>query len=63
MPKKGPLRWTEIFMEGGGNLQGGGQNSLKKGAEIRQKWFGGAHCIGLLRNNDWGTDSNMLVLL
>ena len=63
MPKRGQWRGAEIFMEGGGNLQGGGRNSSRRGQKSDKKWFGGGHCIGLLRNNDWDTDNNRLVLL
>ena len=33
--------------ERGGGLRGGGRKSDRKGAEIGQKWCGGAHCTVL----------------
>ena len=53
MAKREQRRGAEIFMEGGGNLHEGGRKSLKRGAEIikkeaeiRQKFRGGAQFIG-----------------
>ena len=34
MTNRGQRRGAEIFMEGGGNIDGGGRKSLKSGAEI-----------------------------
>ena len=64
MKKKGQRRGAEVLEDGAGSLQGGGRKSQRRGAEVSEEgWCGGAYCVGLKTNNDWDTDSNMLVLL